>query len=139
MKRIVSVMALVAVLAGTAGAALAADVEQAYTAPVDRVWSTTVSVLKVMGWDIDKEDRNIGALVTESRRLEGEDYGVYAKGIRHRLRLMIKAVDNARTRVSVQREVFKRERILFVDKDEPIMATDQNVEKALLDAIGKAL
>jgi uncharacterized lipoprotein len=139
MKRIVSVMALVAVLATTAGAALAADVEQTFAAPVDRVWSTTVSVLKVMGWDIDKEDRNIGALVTESRRLEGEDYGVYAKGIRHRLRLMVKAVDNARTKVSVQREVFKRERILFVDKDEPIMATDQNVEKALLDAIGKAL
>ncbi|HEV8614880.1 MAG TPA: hypothetical protein VGU22_05250 [Methylomirabilota bacterium] len=140
MKRMVSVMALVAVLAGTGGAALAADtVERTFTAPVDRVWATTVSVLKVMGWDIDKEDRTIGALVTESRRLEGEDYGVYAKGIRHRLRLMIKAVDNARTLVSVQREVFKRERILFVDKDEPIMATDQNVEKALLDSIGRAL
>ena len=37
------------------------------------------------------------------------------------------------------RSVFKRERILFVDNDEPVNDPNQTVEKALLDAIGKAL
>jgi hypothetical protein len=39
----------------------------------------------------------------------------------------------------VERTVFKRERILWMDKDEPVTATDSTVETALLDAIGKAL
>jgi uncharacterized lipoprotein len=137
MKVVVSLLLLMAMLAGTAAAA--GPVERTFPAPVDRVWATTLSVLKVLGWDIDKEDRSIGFITTDSRRVEGEDYGVYAKGTRHRLRLQIKAIDNARTGVSIERELFKRERILFVDKDEPLTATDQNVEKALLDAIGKAL
>ncbi len=137
MKVVVSLLLLMAMLAGSAAAA--GPVERTFPAPVDRVWATTLSVLKVLGWDIDKEDRSIGFITTDSRRVEGEDYGVYAKGTRHRLRLQIKAVDNARTGVSIERELFKRERILFVDKDEPLTATDQNVEKSLLDAIGKAL
>lgn len=137
MKVVVSLLLLTAMLAGSAAAA--GPVERTFPAPVDRVWATTLSVLKVLGWDIDKEDRSIGFITTDSRRVEGEDYGVYAKGTRHRLRLQIKAVDNARTSVSIERELFKRERILFVDKDEPLTATDQNVEKSLLDAIGKAL
>jgi uncharacterized lipoprotein len=137
MKVVVSLLLLMAMLAGTAAAA--GPVERTFPAPVDRVWATTLSVLKVLGWDIDKEDRSIGFITTDSRRVEGEDYGVYAKGTRHRLRLQIKAIDNARTGVSIERELFKRERILFVDKDEPLTATDQNVEKSLLDAIGKAL
>jgi hypothetical protein len=41
--------------------------------------------------------------------------------------------------VSVERTVFKRERILFVDKDEPVTDSSTTVEKALLDAIAKAL
>jgi hypothetical protein len=41
--------------------------------------------------------------------------------------------------VSVQRNVFKRERILFVDKDEPIEDPRTDVQKSILDAIGKAL
>lgn len=136
MKVVVSLLLLMAMLAGSAAAG---PVERTFPAPVDRVWATTLSVLKVLGWDIDKEDRAIGFITTDSRRVEGEDYGVYAKGTRHRLRLQIKAVDNARTGVTIERELFKRERILFVDKDEPLTATDQNVEKSLLDAIGKAL
>jgi hypothetical protein len=39
----------------------------------------------------------------------------------------------------VERALFKRERILWIDKDEPLMTTDQTIEKAVLAAIGKAL
>ena len=41
--------------------------------------------------------------------------------------------------MSIERTVFKRERILFVDKDEPVTDPSQAVEKAVLEAIGKAL
>jgi uncharacterized lipoprotein len=128
---------LALVIAATASAA--GSVERTYNAPVDRVWSTTEAVLKHLGWDVDKTDRGIGFITTDSRRVEGENYGVYEKGLRHRLRLHVKGLGDNRTTVSIERTVFMRERILFVDKDEPVTASDQNVEKALLDAIGKAL
>jgi uncharacterized lipoprotein len=114
-------------------------VERVFNAPVDRVWTTTEAVLKHLGWNLDKSDRTIGFITTESRRVEGENYGVYEKGTRHRLQLHVKGTGTGRSTVSIERTVFKRERILFVDKDEPLSATDQNVEKAVLDAIGKAL
>jgi hypothetical protein len=130
-------LALVLALAGSAGAAEL--VTQTYPAPSEKVWRVTEAVLKQFGWDIDKVDRSIGWITTDSRGVEGEDYGVYAKGTRHRLRIHIKPVAENRTTVSVERTLFKRERILWMDKDEPIQATDQNVEKGLLAAIEKSL
>jgi uncharacterized lipoprotein len=124
-------------LPGTAGAS--GPVERTYNAPVERVWSTTEAVLKHLGWDVDKADRSIGFITTDSRRVDGDNYGVYEKSLRHRLRVHVKALGGDRTTVSVERTLFKRERILFVDNDEPVAATEQNVEKALLDAIGKGL
>lgn len=137
MKTLAMLVALTLAVAGPAGAA--EPLARTFGAPADRVWAVTEAMLKHLGWDIDKADRTIGLISTDSRRVEGEDYGVYAKGIRHRLRLQIKAVGDRQASVTVQRELFRRERILFVDQDEPLTATDQNVERALLDAIGKAL
>lgn len=131
--------ALGLVLLVSASALAAAPSERTFAAPVDRMWSTTEAVLKHLGWDIDKADRAIGFITTESRRVEGENYGVYEKGLRHRLRLHLKAAGEGKTVVSIERTVFKRERILFVDKDEPVNDPSQAVEKAVLDAIGKAL
>jgi hypothetical protein len=53
-------------------------------APADRVFTVTRSVVKSLGWDIDKEDRDVGWIRTDSRRLDGDDFGVYAKGVKHR-------------------------------------------------------
>jgi len=114
-------------------------VAQTFPASVEHVWTTTHKVLKQLGWDIDKADRSIGWITTDSRRVEGEDYGVYAKGTRHRLTVHIKAVGDNRTQVSVERSVFKRERILWMDKDEPMTVKERDVEKSLLAAIGKSL
>ena len=125
------------ITAATAGAN--GSVERTFNAPVDRVWSTTEAVLKHLGWDVDKIDRGIGFITTDSRRIDGDNFGVYEKAVRHRLRLHLKAAGEGRTTVGVERTVFKRERILFVDKDEPLTDTNQTVEKALLEAIGKAL
>lgn len=122
-----------------APASAAGPASRTFPASADRVWTTTLAVLKVMGWDIDKEERAIGYITTDSRSVDGEDYGVYFKGVRHRLTVNVKAEGAERATVTIQRDLFKRERIVFVNKDEPLTATDQKVETALLDAIGKAL
>jgi uncharacterized lipoprotein len=137
MKVTLGALSLALMIAGAAAAA--EPVTRTYNAPVERVWSTTEAVLKHLGWDVDKADRSIGFITTDSRRVDGENYGVYEKSLRHRLRLHVKALGDGRTTVSVERTLFKRERILFVDNDEPVTAPDQNVETALLDAIGKGL
>ena len=137
MTRMLGAIALLLSLVTTALAA--APVSQTFTAPIEKVWSVTEAVLKQLGWDIEKSDRTIGWITTESRTVEGEDYGVYAKGTRHRLVIRLKAAGTQGTMVEVERSVFKRERILWIDKDEPLNVSDQTVEKALLVAIGKAL
>jgi hypothetical protein len=137
MTRTLAALGLVLLICASALAA--APSERTFAAPVERVWSTTEAVLKHLGWDIDKADRAIGFITTESRRVEGENYGVYEKGLRHRLRLHLKGAGDGKTVVNVERTAFKRERILFVDKDEPVNDPSQVVEKAVLDAIGKAL
>ena len=121
-------------------AVAAEPASETFGVPLDRAWSVTEAVLKQLGWDVEKADRSIGWITTESRNVEGEDYGVYAKGTRHRLVIRLKAAGTNRTTLSVERSVFKRERILWMDKDEPIATTtDQAVEKSLLAAIRKSL
>src|SRR5919109_437964 len=138
MRTLMCALALAVVVASTAEAG--EPVAQTFNAPIDRVWTVTEAVLKQLGWDIDKKDRTIGMIGTESRRVDGDDYVVYAKGRRHRLTLYVKAASDNRTTVTVERDVFKRERILWMDKDEPIAtASDKQIERGILSAIGKAL
>jgi hypothetical protein len=115
------------------------DRTRVFNAPVDRVWVVASSTLKSLGWSVDKEDRDVGWIRTDSRRLEGGDYGVYSKGAKHRLRVVIKAQDGSRTAVTVERRVWKEERILWMDKEEELPTTDHSVETQLLDAVGKSL
>ncbi|HTD25933.1 MAG TPA: hypothetical protein VK649_03105 [Candidatus Elarobacter sp.] len=117
----------------------AGSASQTFSVSLDRAWSTTEKVLDVLGWEIDKNDRTVGWLTTDSRKLDGEDYGVYAKGTRHRLRIHLKAEGGNRTTITVERSVFKRERILWIDTDEPLATQDQTVERGVLAAIGKSL
>jgi len=117
----------------------AGSASQTFPVSLDRAWSTTEKVLDVLGWEIDKNDRTVGWLTTDSRKLDGEDYGVYAKGTRHRLRIHLKAEGGNRTTITVERSVFKRERILWIDTDEPLATQDQTVERGVLAAIGKSL
>jgi len=127
------------VLTPTAADAQADERVRVFNVPLDRVWTVTRSTLKGLGWGIDKEDREGGWIRTDSRRLEGEDFGVYAKGTRQRLRVVMKALDPARTQVTVERRVWRQERILWMDKEEDIQAPDQLAEKKVLDDIDAAL
>ena len=138
MKRLLSVLLVMVALWAPASAA--EPVAQTFNAPMERVWTTAEAVLKQLGWDIDRKDRSIGMMTTESRRLEGEDYVVYAKGLRHRLTLHVKATSENRTTVTVERDTFRRERILWIDKDEPANAGGgTEMQRAVLAAIAKAL
>ena len=137
MKRVLGVLALVLLLAVPAIAG--APVTQTFSAPPEKVWGVTQSVLKRLGWEIEKSDQAGLWINTESRSVNGEDYGVYAKGARHRLAIRLKAEGANRTTVSVERTLFNRERILWIDKDEVLSTTDQTVEKQILTEIGSGL
>ena len=137
MTRILGAIALLSLLALPG---LAAEpVSQTFAASPEKLWTTTTSVLRQLGWDIEKSDQAGGWINTESRSVDGEDYGVYAQGTRHRLSIRLKAAGANRTTVTVERTLFKRERILWIDKDETLVTTDQTIEKAVLTAIGQAL
>ncbi len=114
-----------------------------FAAPVDRVWVVTESTLKGLGWDIDKRDHGTGMLITESRRLQGEDFGLYAKDLRHRLRVQLRPAGEGQTLVTVERLVFRRERIFWVNSDEaaelPEALRNQQIEQGVLAAIGRSL
>ncbi len=133
------VLALLAGLLAVPAGAQTDERTRVLNAPADRVWVVTRSTLKSLGWDIDKEDRDIGWILTKSKRLEGDDFGVYAKGTKQRLRLVIKPVDQSRTQMTVERRVWKEERILWMDKEEELPLRDHAVEKQVLDAITTAL
>ena len=127
-------------LLGGPGTASGADApSRTFDAPVDRVWTVTESVLKSLGWDIDKSDRAVGWFLTDSRSVDFKDYAVYGKGVRHKLRIALKATGEGRTTVSVEREVYAEERILWMTERKPVPAPDQAVELAVLDAIQKSL
>ena len=71
MTRALLVLGLMLWLATSAVAAPPS--ERTFGAPVEKVWTTTEAVLKHLGWDIDKSDRSIGFITTESRRVEREN------------------------------------------------------------------
>jgi len=139
MKLAICALLIVQLVAPAASAA--EPVAQTFNAPIDRVWTVVEAVLKQLGWDIDKKDRTIGMIGTDSRQVDGENYGVYAKGLRHRLTLYVKAASDNRTTVTIERQLFRRERILWIDKDESVPATSdkRDVERSVLSAIGRAL
>jgi hypothetical protein len=135
-----AILALALAFAATPAFVQAADApSRTFNAPVDRVWAVTESVLRSLGWEIDQSDRAVGWFLTDSRGLEFKDYAVYGKGLRHKLRIALKAAGEGRTTVSVERELYTEERILWMTERKPVVATEQTVENAVLDAIEKAL
>ena len=142
MKRIATpllVLALLGISAATLSGQTGEPVTRTFNAPLDRVWAVTESVLKSLGWDVDESDRSVGWIVTDSRGVEFKDFGVYGEGTRHKLRLTVKAAGEGRTSVSVERQLYKEERILWMRERKPIQTKDRSVETAVVDAIGRAL
>ena len=132
-------LALVLGLGGATPSSGADVPTRTFSAPVARVWTVTESVLKSLGWEIDKADRDVGWMLTESRGVEFKDYAVYGKGLRHKLRVAMKAAGDGRTTVTVERELYAEERILWMAERKPVEAPDQSVETGILDAIERSL
>jgi NlpB/DapX lipoprotein len=130
---------MTAILLLTGSAAAQDERTRVFNAPAEKVWTVTISVLESLGWKVDKEDRAVGWLVTKSRTMNGEEYGVYAKGSKHRLRIVIKSEGSNRTAVTVERRAWKEERILWMDKEEEIPTTDRTVEARVLSEIARSL
>lgn len=117
----------------------AEPITRLFPAPPDRVWTVAESILKSLGWDIDKSDRTGGWILTDSRGVEFKDFAVYGKGTRHKLRLTLKATGDGRTSVSVERELYTEERILWMTDRKPLKVPNHDVEMGVLDAIQRAL
>ena len=139
-RRTVLLLALGLLLACAPDPLGAANVpNRTFDAPLDRVWTVTESILKSLGWGIDTYDRAVGWMLTDSRGVEFKDYAVYGKGLRHKLRISLKAAGDSRTTVTIERELYTEERVLWMAERKPVPATDQTVETGILDAIGRSL
>jgi hypothetical protein len=142
MKRL-AVALLVSVLTAASPPPAAAQAPQAVTrvfaAPYERMWTVVESVLKSLGWEVDEQDKTLGWILTEDRGLDFKDFGLYGEGMRHKLRVSIKAQTETWTAVTVERELYREERILWMKERKPVAATDRSVEFALLEAIEKTI
>lgn len=105
----------------------------------ERTWTIAQSVLRSLGWDIDRADQMTGIIRTEPRNVTFKDFVLYAKGTRHALDVVVRAVSDSETSISVRREVFQEQRI-FWTKDRKVLATpESSVEQTILDAIERLL
>jgi hypothetical protein len=99
----------------------------------------TQSVLRSLGWDIDRADQMTGVIRTEPRNVTFKDFGLFAKGTRHALDVVVRSVSDSETSISVRREVFQEQRI-FWTKERKVLATPESaVEQTILDAIERLL
>jgi Anti-sigma-K factor rskA len=103
--------------------------------PVERAWTVTQSVLRSLGWDIERTDPGDGLIRTEPRNVDFKNVGVYAAGTRHALDLEVRAVSETQTSISVKRELFEEQRIFWSRERTKLPARDTSVEKTVLDAI----
>lgn len=141
MKAIVRALAL-AISLLTARPAAADQVTQVFEAPLERVWAATRTALDDQDWGIDDSDRALGTIVTKTHLLQGgEGAWIVGKELRLRLRVSVVPLSAAQVRVSVEREMLRRERVLWTAKDEPVHVTtvDATYERALLRAVAARL
>jgi hypothetical protein len=103
--------------------------------PVERAWAVTQSVLRSLGWDIERTERADGLIRTEPRNLAFKNVGVYAAGTRHSLDLVVRAVSETHTSIAVKRELFEEQRIFWSRERTRVPSPDTAVEQAVLDAI----
>jgi hypothetical protein len=110
------------------------------TAPVGRTFTVAQSVLRSLGWDIDEANESTGVIRTEPRNVTYKDFVFYAEGTRQTLSVSVRAVSDTETSISVRRQVFQEERILWT-KERKVLATPESssVEQSVLDAIDRLL
>ncbi|MBI3458582.1 MAG: hypothetical protein HY002_22645 [Candidatus Rokubacteria bacterium] len=133
------VSAFLAAAAGPLSGQAGQPVTRTFGAPMERTLAVVESVLRSLGWSIDDQDKSVGWILTNSRGVDFKDWGVYGEGSRHKLRLTLKAAGEGQTAVSVERDLYKEERILWMKERKPLQATDRTVELGVLDEVGRIL
>ena len=106
---------------------------------VERSWMVAQSVLRSLGWDIDRADQATGVIRTEPRNVTFKDFVVYAEGTRHTLDVVVRAVSGSETSISVKREVFEEQRIFWTKERKVLSTPESSVEQAVMDAIERLL
>src|SRR5688500_9494130 len=123
MRRATQMLLIAAFGLATVAPAAAEGESRTFNAPPGKVWSVTKATLASLGWKVDKEERAIGWIQTKAKIIEGEEYGGYAKGMKHRLKLSVKGRDAGTTEVGIERRVWKEERALWIDIKEQEVPT----------------
>jgi Mycobacterium membrane protein len=136
-----SLMLALSLAAGTAAVAppRADAAARTFAGSFDRVWIAVRSVLISEGWEIDEENRGLGRIITEPRNLDYRDFGVYGEGTRHRLRVNVRPAGLEETAVTVEREAFREERVLWSKHRVPLQANGRDVEARVLDTLGRVM
>ena len=106
---------------------------------VGRTWMVAQSVLRSLGWDIDRADQATGVIRTEPRNVTFKDFVVYAEGTRHTLDVVVRPVSGSETSISVKREVFEEQRIFWTKERKVLTTPESSVEQAVMDAIERLL
>jgi hypothetical protein len=109
--------------------------ERIYPGTTDEVWAAARAALRSDGWDIALEDRAKGVIVTEIRDIRFLDLGLVADGLRHRLRLALRALGPDQTAVHVTHDEFREQRFLWERARLPRSRGDNKVETRVLDGI----
>jgi hypothetical protein len=110
-----------------------------FSVPAERTWTIAQSVLRSLGWDIDQADQATGVIRTEPRNVTFKDFVLYGKGTRHVLDVVVRAVSDSETSISVRREVFQEQRILWTKERTVLVTPESSVEQTVLDAIERLL
>jgi uncharacterized lipoprotein len=139
MTRTVAAGVVAVLLVATSAFAQTDDRTRVFDSSMERVWTITRSALMAVGWGIEKDDKAAGFMLTDWRRLEGQDFTVYATGVKHRLRVELKSLPDGKTSVTIERHKRKEERVLWIDLGSDLPTPDHQIEAEILDAIGAAL
>ena len=110
-----------------------------FPVPTERTWTAAQSALRSLGWDIDRADQATGVIRTGPRNVSFKNFGLYAEGTRHALDVVVRAVSDSETAISVRREVFQEQRILWTKERKVLATPESSVEQTLLDAIERLL
>lgn len=115
-------------------------VTQVFEIPLERAWEAAFAVLDGQDWGVDDFDRALGVIVTKTHRLQGGGAWI-SNELRVRLRLSVLPLSSTHVRVSVERELLRRERVLWAERDERVHVTtmDTTYERAVLRAIAARL
>jgi len=140
MKGISTAVAVALAVLLVASVASGDVVTEVFEVPLDRAWDAAFAAVD-QEWGVDEFDRALGLLLSKTHRISDPGAWVIIQQLRVRLRLSVLPVTATQVRISVERELLRRTRVLWDEKDERVHATaaDSTYERAVMRAIAARL